>query len=54
MSIPAVILLCIYAMSIGVSMMEHGTPKTGINSFWTTLVGVCINIGLLWWGGFFA
>ena len=53
MKIAKILLITLYAISLLISANEHGKPKTGRNSFWTALVGMAIQMGLLWWGGFF-
>jgi hypothetical protein len=35
-------------------MNEHGNPKTGRHSFWSTLFATALAIGLLYAGGFFS
>ena len=39
------------AISLGIAMQEHGTPKTGTNNVWIQLIA--INVAILTWGGFF-
>jgi len=41
------------SLSVGISMAQHGKPKTGKESVWTSLIAAAIWIGLLNWGGFF-
>lgn len=53
MSTPAIIYLAFVFLSLGVSMANHGKPKKGTESFWTSLIAVGISCGLLYWGGFF-
>lgn len=49
----AQIAMCIiYGMNIGIGMVQHGEPKTGKYSFWTSLLSVGISIAILKWGGF--
>jgi len=51
--LPQIIVLVLIVLSLGINMAQHGTPKTGKNSFWVSLVSAAITLGLLWWGGFF-
>ena len=51
--IPQIIQLGIMFLALGLSMAQHGKPKTGKESFWTTLVAIGIQFGILYWGGFF-
>lgn len=53
MNIAKIILLCLYGVSLLLSAYSHGKPKEGTHSFWSSLIGTAIVIGLLWWGGFF-
>lgn len=53
MKIAKVILICIYGGGLLISAHEHGKYKTKKHSFWETLIAVAIELGLLWWGGFF-
>lgn len=46
-----IVLMC---LSLGISLKEHGEPKTGYNNFWTSLLAVGIQIGILYMGGFFS
>lgn len=53
MTIPAIILIVLFALSLGIGIAEHGKPKEGKNNFWISLVSTGIVFGLLYWGGFF-
>lgn len=53
MGIPQILMIILFSMSIGMSAVEHGKPKTGNNSVWSSVIGVAIEVALLWWGGFF-
>lgn len=53
MGVPQFILSVIYAMSLGLSLANHGKPKEGYENFWTTLIATTLVFGLLSWGGFF-
>lgn len=52
MRAPQIILIIIYALNLGIALVQHGTEKEGTNSFWTTFFGTLINVAFLWWGGF--
>ncbi len=52
MGTPQVIFLCLCAMSVGISMAKHGERRENYNA-WTSLFAAAIEIGILWWGGFF-
>ena len=50
---PQVIYLVRVVMGLTFIGIKHGKPKTGYESFWSTLIGVIIQILIIWWGGFF-
>ena len=54
MKIPQTLVLVLLALSLGVSLADHGKPREGRNSFWVSLAGKLVQVGLLVWGGFFA
>lgn len=49
-----IILVILYAISLGTVLAMHGKPKTGKYSFWTGLISVGIEMTLLILGGFFS
>jgi LPXTG-motif cell wall-anchored protein len=51
---PQITILIIWVLSIGISMGQHGKPRTGNNSLWLTLFGMMISAFILYSGGFFA
>ena len=51
MGIPQIILLLLYATSLGISLSKHG--ETRKYDFWSSLIGCIIEVLLLYWGGFF-
>ena len=53
MKIAKVILICIYGAGLLISAHEHGKYKTRKHNFWETLIATAVEVGLLWWGGFF-
>lgn len=53
MGIPQVIVIILYAMSLGVMFVKNGEPKEGTYSFWSAFISVVILFGCFWWGGFF-
>ena len=53
MKTPQVITLCLYGASLGLSLAKHGKPREGTESFWISLFATVMQLGLLWWGGFF-
>ena len=53
LGLPQIIYLTLTFIGLGITLSEHGTPKTGINNFWVTFIADAICIWLLVWGGFF-
>ena len=53
MNAPQITIIALYALSLGMTLAQHGKPKTGTHSFWVALIGTAINFGILYWGGFF-
>jgi len=51
--LPQIIVLCLLAMSLGISLVKDGEPKNENYSVWTSLLSAVILLGLLFWGGFF-
>ena len=52
--IPQIVMIVLFAMSLGISAATHGKPKDGNNSFFLSLLSVVIQVAILWWGGFFS
>ena len=52
MGIPQILVIVLWALSLGLTLAKHGEPRGGKESVWTALVGVAIMAALLWWGGF--
>ena len=51
--IPEIIIIVLYSLTLGTELTQHGKPREGKHSFWVSLIGCGIMIGLLIWGGFF-
>ena len=54
MGAPQYIVLAILLINFGISIAEHGQPKTGHENALSSLFSVSLWIGLLYWGGFFS
>lgn len=54
MGLPQILLIGLYAMSLGISMSNHGESKTGKENFGNSLAATILMFGLLYWGGFFS
>ena len=51
---PEIIMIGIYIFALAVDMTRHGESKMDETyNAGTTFIAILINIGLLWWGGFF-
>lgn len=53
MGIPQIIYLILIGIGLGASLVNHGQPKKGNDSFFITLLSSGVSIGLMIWGGFF-
>lgn len=40
-------------LALGVSLAQHGQPRTGKNNFWIGLVSAALQFILLYFGGFY-
>ena len=54
MGICQIIMLVLACMSLGVSMARNGHPKTGTHNFGIDLIAWVLQLGLLYFGGFFS
>lgn len=52
MGTPQIIMIVLLAISGTITLLNHGKEKPKYN-FWVWLVGLGLNVGLLYWGGFF-
>ena len=53
MGIPQILIIILYGINLLLYAHDHGKPKEGYTNFWSGLIGTCISVGLMWWGGFF-
>jgi|GEM_PF-2717100 len=53
MRAPQIICIIIWAMGLGISLVNHGKTEFKRESFWKTLTATAIEVCLLIWGGFF-
>ena len=49
---PQITMIVIFAMGLGISMVQHGKPQPPTN-FWVRLLATAIDLGILIAGGFF-
>ena len=54
MGIPQIIMIIVFGLNLGISIAKNGEPREDTYNFWITLIGTIINVGLLYWGGFFS
>jgi hypothetical protein len=50
---PAITLLMLWAVSLGINVAQHGEPKKGNENAWITVMAMLVTGSILWWGGFF-
>jgi hypothetical protein len=50
---PQITLVTLTVFSLGITLGQHGKPKTGNESFWTSLIATTLTLWLLYEGGFF-
>lgn len=48
------VLIVISALGMGLTMAQHGQPKTGKENFYTSLIANALIHLLLWLGGWYA
>jgi len=53
MTIPQILMIAIYMLSLGINLAEHGKPRAGTYNFWSALIATAIAFAILIWGGFF-
>lgn len=51
---PQVTLFALLMISLGISMKEHGNPKSGTYNAWVTFIAVIVELFILYSGGFFS
>jgi hypothetical protein len=52
MGAPQIIMIAMTAMAVGISLVKQGEPK-GDYGIIDWLIGPALQIGILYWGGFF-
>lgn len=53
MGIWQIVMIVLYAMNLGISLIKHGETEIKKYNFWVTLISTVISVGILWAGGFF-
>lgn len=54
MGMPEIIILAIYGLNVVFAISNHGKVRVGKYNGFVTLALLALEIGLLYWGGFFA
>jgi len=54
MGVPQVLIIILMAAGLLISANQHGQVKTKKENFWVIFVSYIIQIGILYWGGFFS
>lgn len=54
MGVPQIIMIAMFAISLGISLAKHGEYRGDKYNFFTSLISVAIEAGILYWGGFFS
>jgi LPXTG-motif cell wall-anchored protein len=49
---PQYTFVALYVVSLLHSAYMHDKPKTGVNNFWLTVLGVALGVTVLYFGGF--
>ena len=50
---PQLTYVALIIFSLGISLEQHGKPKTGNHSFWISTLATALTLWLLYQGGFF-
>ena len=51
--IAQIIWIVLAILGLGITIARHGQAREGKYNFWTQLVGLGINVAILYFGGFF-
>ena len=54
MGAPQITMIVLYALSLVITVSQHGQPKTGNHNIFLSMVGAGIGLGIMYWGGFFS
>jgi len=50
---PQITFAALIMLNLGITLEQHGKPKTGNENFWIALTGAALTLWLLYMGGFF-
>ena len=53
MGVPQIIMIILLTFSVSQHIIKHGETKVDEYNAFIGLVAAAIEVGLLWWGGFF-
>ena len=51
MNAPQVIMIVLWTLTFTITLYKHGEPDN--YNFFSAAIGIVLQAGLLWWGGFF-
>jgi len=51
--VPQIIYIIMVAFYLVMSGYQHEQPKEGYHNVWDNLIALALQLGLLYWGGFF-
>lgn len=51
---PQILMLGLMILGLGISLAQHGEPRTGKHNLMHSIIGCAIQFGLMYWGGFFS
>lgn len=54
MIIPQILMIVLFAVTLLLTANKHDKPREGKYNFWSALIAIIIQVGLLYWGGFFS
>ncbi|MGL5330362.1 MAG: hypothetical protein ACRDD7_13920 [Peptostreptococcaceae bacterium] len=54
LGLPQILIIVLYALSLGIHLTNHGKDRKDKYDFWTSMVSAGMVFGLLYWGGFFS
>jgi hypothetical protein len=52
MKAPHIIMIVVFVINLMIGAYEHGKPKEGKSNILNNIIGITIQVALLWWGGF--
>lgn len=53
MKLPQIIYISVLMLGLGLHIAKHGEPRDQDYNAFIALISIVLQLGLLWWGGFF-